>query len=443
MKKLVFILLLLFLSTNLISEENNTNSQQIKKEEGYSQYYKKLKYEASLIYTKYNSKDVWWSHIAPFNLYLGAIPLKNEGHLEAISSLGVTRILSVVENFEMEDGWLNTPVKKEEWESLGIEVMQIEAIDFLPLTMEEIDSGVEYLSTMLANGEGVYVHCKAGRGRSATIVIAYLMKYQSLSFDEAYQFVYDVRPQINLNVEQRKAIYEYFGLDLPKEFSYLEYLSQSLYSFFVDVNKMSEEKLSLLLQSTLTYAIDGVASKEIIPDPWATWLPEMEIQSTLERRNRYLREFQGNQEKAVQVAIDRNHGLMRKFKIMAPGLIPIIGTPTSYSISLWHQLREITLIAALYGHDIKDNDVQLRILSCLAGGNALKVPAYSIDLIARQIVKKVTAKAGISQLSSVIPANLIFNYFTENSAHVASHAVSMFGQENTQPIPAEEYWILN
>lgn len=436
MNKLIHILLvILTVSSTIIAEE-------IPQDAGFSQYYKKLKYEASLVYTKYNSKETWWSRIAPFNLYLGAIPLKNEGHLEGIHALGVTRVLSVVEDFEIEDGWFNIPVKKEEWESLGIEMIQIKAADFLPLKLEEIETGVEYLASLLEAGETVYVHCKAGRGRSATIVICYLMKYHSLSFDEAYQFVYDFRPQINLNVEQQKAIFDYFGLDVPKTYSYWEYLSQAFYGFFIDMNKMSEEKLSQLLQHTLSYAIEGVKSKEVISDYWASWLPEMEIQSTLERRNRYLREFQGDQDKAVKAAIDRNHGLMRKFKTMAPGLIPIIGTPTSYSITLWHQLREITLIASLYGHDVKDPNVQIKILSSLLGANALKVPAYSIDLIAKQIIKKVAASAGFNQIPGALPAHLIFNFFTENSAHVSAHAIGMFGNENALPIAPEEYWIL-
>lgn len=410
----------------------------------FQDYYKKLKYETSLAYTKYQSKGVWWSHIAPFKLYLGALPLKNEGHLEEISKLGVTCVLSMVENFEIEDGWANIPVKKEDWEEKGIEVMHIEAVDFLPLKHEEIERGVDFLAQMLEKGETVYVHCKAGRGRSATIVIVYLMKFHHYSFDEAYQFVHHQRPFINLNLQQKKAIFDYFGAEIPTETNYSNWTSNKLYDFFYEVNEISEKKLSILLQDVLHYVIDGMTFEEVVPDSLSTWVPSIEIQSTLQRRNRYLREYQGNQENAVQAAIAKNHGLIRKFKILAASIIPFVGTPTSYSISLWHQLREITLIAALYGHDINDPDVRIKILSCLAGGNVLKLPAYSIDLVAREIIKKIAFTTGLGHAAgSLIPAHLIFNYFTENSAHVASHAIELFGKEKAFPIEPERYWDLN
>ncbi len=66
--------------------------------------------------------------------------------------------------------------------------------------------------------EVIYVHCKAGRGRSATIVVAYLLKYGTegqtfKNFDEAYGFVKKIRPQINLNKNQQSTILEYWRQD--------------------------------------------------------------------------------------------------------------------------------------------------------------------------------------------------------------------------------------
>ncbi|ORZ38153.1 protein-tyrosine phosphatase-like protein [Catenaria anguillulae PL171] len=46
----------------------------------------------------------------------------------------------------------------------------------------------------------VYVHCKAGKSRSATVVIAYLMLYHGYSFDAAWSHVKAMRPAVAPNI---------------------------------------------------------------------------------------------------------------------------------------------------------------------------------------------------------------------------------------------------
>ena len=113
--------------------------------------FKKVKYEGSLAYTQM-SKGSWWTKIEPFPIYLGALPLKNKGHLQEIVDLGVTRILAVVEDFELEEGYLHTPVKAEDWEPQGIQVTQIPAVDYEALTQSELENGMQWLAHMVDGG---------------------------------------------------------------------------------------------------------------------------------------------------------------------------------------------------------------------------------------------------------------------------------------------------
>lgn len=425
----VYLLLMLFFIINPLQSEPDTVDTVTTSAP--PSYYQKLKYEASLTYTKYGTKGNWWDKIEPFKIYLGALPLKNAGHLDAIINLGIRHILSMVEDFEMEDGWFNTPVKLKDWNESGIEMKHIQAVDFLPLKRSEIDEGVEYLNNVLKEGHSIYVHCKAGRGRSATIVIVYLMKYHQLSFEEAFSFVKKQRPQINLNTQQRQAILDYFSEEPNQQQSNEKNLntqiSEKSYSLFQNMNEMSSGMFAKFLNDMLYYVIHGANSTQIVPLSLSTWIPSIEIQSTIQRRDRYLREYQGDQVAATEAAIKRNHNLIRRFKLLAANAIPFIGTPTKYSISLWHQLREIALIAAIHGHDIQDKEIQIKILSCLVGGDLLKIPAQGVDFVAREILKKMAASAGIDMIGVIkIPTHLIFNFFTENSAHVATYAKEMF-----------------
>ena len=49
--------------------------------------------------------------------------------------------------------------------------------------------------------KGIFVHCFMGSSRSATIVIAYLIKYQNYRVRDAINYVKEKRCVVNLNVD--------------------------------------------------------------------------------------------------------------------------------------------------------------------------------------------------------------------------------------------------
>lgn len=85
---------------------------------------------------------------------------------------------------------------------------------YLPLTdnvdtrIEQcFDEALQFMRSALVCNTGVLVHCRMGVSRSATIVVAYLMKYgmklaepSPVSFDIAYNRVRMVRPTVNPNL---------------------------------------------------------------------------------------------------------------------------------------------------------------------------------------------------------------------------------------------------
>lgn len=179
--------------------------------------FKKLVFEISLIFTSFSSKE-WWNPITD-KIVLGAIPIGT--HLDRLHKhVKVDAVLTLLEPFELEEG-LVQPVRSNDWQDRRIAHLHIHAKDFIPLLVDQIEQGIAFVHGHVKNDKRVYIHCKAGRGRSATIVVAYLLKYglqerQFSNFEEAYDYVKQYRPSINLNRFQKAAINAWHGRFLSK-----------------------------------------------------------------------------------------------------------------------------------------------------------------------------------------------------------------------------------
>lgn len=65
----------------------------------------------------------------------------------------------------------------QEWQALGVEQLRLSTVDLSGApSLEQLQRGVEFLLRHRERGNSVYVHCKAGRSRSATMVAAYLIQ---------------------------------------------------------------------------------------------------------------------------------------------------------------------------------------------------------------------------------------------------------------------------
>lgn len=65
----------------------------------------------------------------------------------------------------------------QEWQAAGVEQLRLSTVDLTGVpTLENLHRGVDFALKHWERGNSVYVHCKAGRSRSATLVAAYLIK---------------------------------------------------------------------------------------------------------------------------------------------------------------------------------------------------------------------------------------------------------------------------
>lgn len=75
-----------------------------------------------------------------------------------------------------EDYELKLSNDEKEWRKYGVDFLQLSTTDiFETPCQEKLIRGVEFIRKYQTEGGCVYVHCKAGRTRSATLVGCYLM----------------------------------------------------------------------------------------------------------------------------------------------------------------------------------------------------------------------------------------------------------------------------
>lgn len=138
------------------------------------------------------------SMILPWGLFLGS--KMNIKHIHMLSILQVTTIINVsheVPNyFEcLKDGDYGMDSAPS-----AIKYHRFECSDDCHQSMLSIwEAASAIIEDCRVNNSNVIVHCHAGRSRSASTVMYYLMKYQHMSLDQAYDYCQSCRPIISPN----------------------------------------------------------------------------------------------------------------------------------------------------------------------------------------------------------------------------------------------------
>lgn len=182
-------------------------------------FFKQIVFEISLIFTRITAGKDNWMHQILKNLFLGAIPLNDYDHVQEFKAKNIGKIVSLIEAFEQNSKTFGgTPVSYKQWEDAHIEQILVETSDFSTPSKVCLKRAVAEIRAGILAGKNVYVHCKAGRGRSATAIICYLLEYEmvstSIGMDEvesAIRYVKNIRSQISLNENHKRAVIDYFS----------------------------------------------------------------------------------------------------------------------------------------------------------------------------------------------------------------------------------------
>ncbi|RWW29748.1 hypothetical protein GW17_00005716 [Ensete ventricosum] len=174
-------------------------------------FYPTLMY--NVLRNKIQAEFRWWDEVDQFVL-LGAVPFRKD--VPRLQQLGVRGVITLNEPYE-------TLVPSSLYKVHGIDHLVVPTTDYLfAPSLVDICQAVDFIHSKdfsvpylhndgnASHGRTTYVHCKAGRGRSTTIVLCYLViEYKNMTPVAALEYVRSRRPRVLLAPSQWQAVQEY------------------------------------------------------------------------------------------------------------------------------------------------------------------------------------------------------------------------------------------
>ncbi|BES90491.1 phosphatase [Nesidiocoris tenuis] len=146
----------------------------------------------------------WYDRIDE-TVILGALPFRSMTD-QLINEENVRGVVSMNEDYELYL-FANT---SDEWKSKNVEFLQLSTRDIFEAPCQsKLIQGVDFIRKIGDAKHSVYVHCKAGRTRSATLVGCYLMSKHGWTPEEAVEFMRQKRAHILLHSIQWEALHTY------------------------------------------------------------------------------------------------------------------------------------------------------------------------------------------------------------------------------------------
>ncbi|MCL7047650.1 hypothetical protein MKW94_012585, partial [Papaver nudicaule] len=140
---------------------------------------------------------------------LGAVPFTTD--VPRLKELGVQGVVTLNEPYE-------TLVPSSLYHDHDIDHLVIPTRDYLfAPSHEDLCQAVDFIHNNVSSGKKTYVHCKAGRGRSTTVVLCYLVQTKQMTPVAAFEYVRSIRHRVLLASSQWQAVQDFYNVRVVKD----------------------------------------------------------------------------------------------------------------------------------------------------------------------------------------------------------------------------------
>jgi protein-tyrosine phosphatase len=146
------------------------------------------------------------------HLIVGAVPL-DANDVQAVADQGVNRVLNLVQDGEYPDGArLEVEIALE---AHAIAERRVQVIDFGNLSAPALEAAVRQVDRWLDEGHTVYLHCRAGWQRSATVAAGVIAVREDVGIDEALDRLRARKPTADPLPHQRQDLRDWWERRTP------------------------------------------------------------------------------------------------------------------------------------------------------------------------------------------------------------------------------------